>query len=132
MIQPTSLPRREVAAHEQVVEARYSDKLEQLRHDLLYDGIFHVIALQTLPYFVQQIQDVVHAVSGLGVGVEQAVEQAASAVSSRKARKRLALDQRWNNHLRQFLLRFQHPCMVDVVLETVEIVLDDRDEALVI
>ncbi|KAI3483202.1 hypothetical protein L1887_53982 [Cichorium endivia] len=47
-----ALPRAKVAAHQQIVEARHADQLQQLRHHLLRHRRFHVVALEALPHLV--------------------------------------------------------------------------------
>lgn len=128
----TSFPGAEVASHQQIVEACHANELQELRDDLLCDRFFHVVALQALPDFVQQVEYVIHAVGRLRVGVEKAVEESATSVAGGKARQRLALDEGWNDHLRETLLCLYHPGVVNIVLEAVQIVLDNRDKTLVI
>lgn len=71
---PTAFPRREVPSHEKVVETGHPDELEEFCYHLLHDTLLHVVALQTLPYLVQQVEDVVHAERWLAIGIEDAIE----------------------------------------------------------
>lgn len=128
----TSFPRREVPPHQQIIKARNPDELQQLRNDLLHHALLHIIALQTLPNLIQQVQNIIHAIRRLAVRIEQSVEESSATVACGEARQGLALNECGDNHLGEFFLGLEHPGMVDVVLETVEIVLDDGDEALVV
>ena len=128
----TALPRGEVSPHKQVIETCHTNQLEKLRDDLMYDGFLHVVALQAAPYLVEEVQYIIHAERRLRVGVHKTVEESATAIGGSEARQRLAFDKSGNNHLGQPLLRFRHPGVIDVVLKTIQVVLDNRDETFVV
>lgn len=130
----TPLPRAEVATHDEVVEGDSANELEQLSHDLLHDAFLHVVALETLPNLVEEVENIVHAGGRLVVvasHADHAREHASTAVGSNEPWQRLRLDEGRNDHLAELLLDFKHPGVVDVILETVKIVLDDADETLI-
>jgi len=68
-----SFPGRKIAPHQEVIEACHSNQLEQLCDDLLQDGFLHVVALQTFPNLVEEVQNVIHAVRWLTVAIQDAV-----------------------------------------------------------
>ena len=120
----TSFPRSEVSPHQEIVEARDTNQLQQLREYLLHYTLLHVEALQALPNLVEEVENIVHAVRRCGVCVQDPVEQPSTSVCGREAGQTLAFNQCRDSHLRQLLLRLGHPGVVDVVLEAVQIVLD--------
>lgn len=83
----TSFPRREISSHKQVVKACDTDEFKKLCDYLLYHRFFHIVALQALPHLVHQVQDVVHAVSRLTVGIEKTVKQPSTTITGRESRK---------------------------------------------
>ena len=78
---PTAFPRGEIPSHEKVIEASHPNQFEEFCYHLLYDALLHVVALQTLPHLVQQVEDVIHAERWLAIGVEDAIEQTSAAVT---------------------------------------------------
>lgn len=130
----TSLPRAEVAPHDEVVKGDGADQLEQLCHDLLHDALLHVVALEALPDLVEKVEDVIHARRRLvapTAHADHAREHPATAIRGDEAGQRLGLDQCRDDHLTQLLLDLEHPRVVDVVLEAVEVMLNDANETLV-
>ena len=127
-----AFPRAKVAPHQEVVERRDANHLEQVRNHLLRHTRLDIVALETLPYLVENAQDVVHRVRRRIRARQQAIQQTASRIVGHKARQRLRLYERRHHHLVQPLLDFLHPRVVDIVLERVEVMLDDRHEALIV
>jgi len=128
----TSLPGAEVPPHQQIVERRHANQLQNLRHDLLRHALLHMIALQRLPHLVEDVEDIVHAERRSGTALDESIEQSRSSLRRLEPRKGLRLDDCWDDHLGEFLLGFGDPGVVDVVLQRIEIVLDDSDELLVV
>lgn len=130
----TPLPRTEVPPHDQVIKRNLSNELEQFRHDLLHHALLHVIALEALPDLVEQVEDIVHAGSRLCLALhalQHPGEHPSRSVRGDEAGQRLGFDECRDHHLIQTFLDLQHPGVVDVVFERIEIVLHDADKPLV-
>lgn len=127
-----SLPRTEIPPHKEIVETGDTNKLEEFGDGLLDYALLDVEGLETLPHLVEEVENIVHAESWCCATSDEAIEQTTSSIRSDETRKRLRFDEGRYDHLVEALLRLLHPCVVDVVLETVQIVLDNSDEALVI
>lgn len=101
---------------------------------MLNNGSLDIVALHRLPHLVEQIQNIVHAEGGRarGLHAEHSTQQSRVPVTLHEAWQGLSFDQRWDHHLGKLPLDLLHGRVVDIVLETVEIVLDYRYQLFVI
>lgn len=124
----TSLPGWEVTSHNQVVKGDCANELEKLSQYLLGHKAFHVIASHGMVDGVQKTEKIIHGESRLTWSNN--LVQEPSSVACDESRKRLALDQSWNSHLVQTTLHLGHPCMEDVILQTLYFIFDSWNEFL--
>lgn len=126
----TTLPRQEVSPHEEIIECSHSDQPQKLSHGLSDDGVFQVECLHRLVDVVEQGQQIVHAESWLVGRLQQLAEEPVVFIGD-KAGQRLRLNNGRHDHLVELLLQHLHPSMIDVELQTLQIMLDDLQQAIV-
>ena len=127
----TTLPGQEMSAHEQIVEGRDANQPQKLGDRLRDDRVLQEVRLHRLEDVVHEAEEVVHRVRRHGVGLQQ-LAQEPIVLDRDEARQRLRLDDGRHDHLDQLLLQRLHPGVVDVELETLEVVLDDLQQTFVL
>lgn len=96
------------------------------------DGLLGIVALEALPYLVEDVEHVVHGIGWLLVALQEPVEKPPSTILCDEARQRLRLNEGGHHHLDKLLFGLLHPSVVYVVFQAVKIVLDNGHESLVV
>ena len=116
--------------HQQIIESSNANKFEQCLSSLLDNTLFEIVRLHSLVYFIEKIDEIIHAELRSRRRLQQFIQKSVAIIRD-KTWKGLRFNDGRDNHLVQASFELLHPGVINVELETFKVVLDDRNQSVV-